>query len=367
MADSWSAAGPARSTTTVAVTVTEVADDAAARAAVDDGEADAWLHPGRRGWVLIGRDDVPERPAATSPMTVVRDATLDRERGRRPAPRSRRSRGVPRSTTAGPRAVTPTSADFAQGIGVRPRASSSTWPRCFRHDHSRAASSRRSSRGIVEIIATTIPVRQLLAGKVLGNTGLAVGQMVALRGDRARRARFDLVRRAACPPSPAPLAWFLVFFVVGFLALACLWAVAGSLASRGPRRPPVARRPRSRSSAPGHLLRVDVPRRHARRWCSRSSRRSPPCSMPHAVLEGGPASGGSRSSPSRILARGGGRGGRSWPSGSTGARCCQTGRAGSSTAAGRWSAPASDQVGGAGRVRGLGSPRSVRLTAATGL
>src|SRR5690606_37127942 len=30
----------------------------------------------------------------------------------------------------------------------------------------------------------------------------------------------------------APALWFLVFFLVGFLSLACVWAVAGSLASR---------------------------------------------------------------------------------------------------------------------------------------
>ena len=84
---------------------------------------------------------------------------------------------------------------------------------------------------IVEIIATKIPVRQLLAGKVLGNTGLAVGQM-------ALYAALGLVGLAFTsfgsflPSVTGALGWFLVFFLVGFLLIACLWAVAGALASR---------------------------------------------------------------------------------------------------------------------------------------
>ena len=84
---------------------------------------------------------------------------------------------------------------------------------------------------IVEIIATKIPVRQLLAGKVLGNTGLAVGQM-------ALYAALGLVGLgftsfgSFLPSVTGALGWFLVFFLVGFLLIACLWAVAGALASR---------------------------------------------------------------------------------------------------------------------------------------
>ena len=74
-------------------------------------------------------------------------------------------------------------------------------------------------------------MRQLLAGKVLGNTGLAVGQM-------ALYAALGLVGLAFTsfgsflPSVTGALGWFLVFFLVGFLLIACLWAVAGALASR---------------------------------------------------------------------------------------------------------------------------------------
>ncbi|WP_203567632.1 ABC transporter permease [Aestuariimicrobium ganziense] len=88
----------------------------------------------------------------------------------------------------------------------------------------------KSSR-VVEILASAIPVRHLLAGKVIGNTGLALGQM-------ALYALVSIVGlmltpwKKFLPAVQAPMAWFLVFFLAGFLALACVWAAAGSMAGR---------------------------------------------------------------------------------------------------------------------------------------
>lgn len=84
---------------------------------------------------------------------------------------------------------------------------------------------------IVEILAAAIPVRALLAGKVVGNTLLALGQtllltLVALVGMRVT-GRGDIVSEVV-----GPAAWFAVFFVLGFVALAGVWAVAGSVATR---------------------------------------------------------------------------------------------------------------------------------------
>ena len=85
---------------------------------------------------------------------------------------------------------------------------------------------------IVEIIATAIPVRQLLAGKVLGNTVLAVGQMALYVGVGLVGLAFTDYRGAGPAVVRRSVGWFLVFFLAGFVALACLWAVAGALASR---------------------------------------------------------------------------------------------------------------------------------------
>ncbi len=84
---------------------------------------------------------------------------------------------------------------------------------------------------IVEILVSAIPVRQLLIGKVVGNAVMAVGQMVL----------FALVGVIGLTFTPwkgmldavsSSVAWFLVFFIAGFLALACIWAAAGAMCTR---------------------------------------------------------------------------------------------------------------------------------------
>ncbi len=84
---------------------------------------------------------------------------------------------------------------------------------------------------IVEILATAIPVRQLLIGKIVGNTAIALGQMVLYVG--VGLVGLAVTGRAESVPLVARSSgWFLAFFLAGFVALACAWAVAGSLASR---------------------------------------------------------------------------------------------------------------------------------------
>jgi ABC-2 type transport system permease protein len=84
---------------------------------------------------------------------------------------------------------------------------------------------------IVEILAAAIPVRHLLLGKVLGNTLMAVGQMALIVAAALVGLTFtDL--DIALPGMAEALGWYLPFFLLGFLALACVWAAAGALASR---------------------------------------------------------------------------------------------------------------------------------------
>jgi ABC-2 type transport system permease protein len=84
---------------------------------------------------------------------------------------------------------------------------------------------------IVEMIAAAVPLRQLLAGKIIGNAVIAVGQMliyvaVGLVGLSLTDFSFAL------PALSGAIGWFVVFFLVGFVVLSTLWAVAGALASR---------------------------------------------------------------------------------------------------------------------------------------
>ncbi|MFD5575489.1 ABC transporter permease, partial [Streptomyces cadmiisoli] len=84
---------------------------------------------------------------------------------------------------------------------------------------------------IVELIASSVSLRSLLVGKIVGSTLLALAQM----------AMFCLVgigglvftgETEFLADISTGLGWFLVFYVVGIAVLACLFAAAGALATR---------------------------------------------------------------------------------------------------------------------------------------
>ncbi|WP_282838222.1 ABC transporter permease [Microbacterium flavum] len=84
---------------------------------------------------------------------------------------------------------------------------------------------------VVELLISAIPVRALLAGKVLGNTILAMGQILVL----AAIAVVGLTvtgQGEVLQVIGAPLAWFAVFFLFGFVLLASLFAAAAAMVSR---------------------------------------------------------------------------------------------------------------------------------------
>lgn len=84
---------------------------------------------------------------------------------------------------------------------------------------------------IVEILMSTIPVRALLAGKVLGNSALAFGQIAII----ALLAGVGLLitgQSALLGTLGVSIVWFVVFFACGFVLLAALFAAAASLVSR---------------------------------------------------------------------------------------------------------------------------------------
>lgn len=84
---------------------------------------------------------------------------------------------------------------------------------------------------VVEILATAIPIRQLLYGKVLGNCLLAFGQ-IAVYATAGLVTAYALDMTASFGWALEAAGWFIVFFVFGFAAQATIWAVLGSLASR---------------------------------------------------------------------------------------------------------------------------------------
>ena len=84
---------------------------------------------------------------------------------------------------------------------------------------------------VVELLVAALPVRWLLAGKVVGNTVMAVGQIVVILGTGLLGASIAGQGQLVSQVLGAS-GWFIAFFLLGFVMLACLWAVAGSLATR---------------------------------------------------------------------------------------------------------------------------------------
>ena len=84
---------------------------------------------------------------------------------------------------------------------------------------------------VVEILAAAVPIRAMLWGKIAGNTVLALAQilLLALAGVGSLALTGETSLLSALGPA---VAMYVVFFVLGFVALAGLWAVAGSMASR---------------------------------------------------------------------------------------------------------------------------------------
>lgn len=84
---------------------------------------------------------------------------------------------------------------------------------------------------IVEIMLAAVPARAILAGKVIGNSVLAFGQILliaamVLLGGAITGSQLLLDGLGM------PIVWFVVLFTVGFVMLAALYAAAAALVSR---------------------------------------------------------------------------------------------------------------------------------------
>ena len=84
---------------------------------------------------------------------------------------------------------------------------------------------------IVEILLSTVSARALLTGKVIGNSIMAFGQILAI----AVLAITGLAvtgQRVLLGGLGASVVWFVVFFVIGFVMLAALFAATAATVSR---------------------------------------------------------------------------------------------------------------------------------------
>ncbi|HHU10871.1 MAG TPA: ABC transporter permease [Intrasporangiaceae bacterium] len=203
-----------------------VADADAATAEVDSGAADGWLHRDGTGWTLTTKSSKGELLSVT--QQAVRGATIDDQA---------KALGTTAADLEAGSVVSPhflegdaERAGLAQAVGFAMALLFFMAALMYGMQIAYSVVEEKQSR-IVEIIATSIPLRHLLAGKVLGNTVMAILQMVLYIGVGLIGLSFTPYK-AFIPALTGPVAWFIVFFTTGFIALACLWAVAGSLASR---------------------------------------------------------------------------------------------------------------------------------------
>lgn len=209
------------------LTVESVDDVAAAEQLVAEGEADVALLESGSGYEVVGDEEVDTvlRAALTGAVTAQVLAENAAEQGvdlealnagtsvseRLLSPNAEQSEA--RSVVAFGFALV----FFMTALG-------------FGMTISQSVVQEKESR-VVEILAAAVPIRAMLWGKIAGNTLLALGQVVLIAAvavvGMLLTDRGDLLSGIG----PAVL-WYIAFFVLGFVTLASLWSVAGSLASR---------------------------------------------------------------------------------------------------------------------------------------
>lgn len=211
----------------VEITLVEVEDEAAATSALEADEVDAWLHPVEGGWELTSESS--EQGSLTGVVeAVVRQQVLT-ENATASGTTLEQLEAGSSVTTAFLRGDAEKAA-VADAVGFVFVFLFYLAAVIFGMQLASSVIEEKQSR-IVEIIAAAIPLRHLLAGKVLGNTALALIQVLIYVGVGLIGLMFSPYK-SYVPSLSGPAAWFLGFFLAGFIALACLWAVAGSLASR---------------------------------------------------------------------------------------------------------------------------------------
>ena len=211
----------------VDVTVVEVDDRAAAESALREDEVDAWLHPTDDGWQLTSESS--EQGSLTDVVEVVVQQQVLADNAAEVGTTVESLQAGSTVTTAFLRGDAE-KAGVAEAVGFVFVFLFYFAALVFGMQLASSVIEEKQSR-IVEIIAAAIPVRHLLAGKVLGNTALAVIQLMVYLVVGLVGLSFTSYK-SYVPALSGPTAWFIGFFLAGFIALACLWAVAGSLASR---------------------------------------------------------------------------------------------------------------------------------------
>lgn len=225
-ASSFVTAADAASDDNTSFTATEVADADAAHALVKDGDADAYLAPTDNGWELVFNTE-PDNSLLTDMTTVITSSVTAQNAAAQGVDLTALSAGthVTTSTLSGNSNAT---LAFLVALVFAMLFYMST--ALFGAAIANSVVEEKQNR-IVEIIATAVPLGQVLAGKVVGNLILAILQVavyatVALIGLQVTGTAADF---GWILPSAG---WFAVFYIAGFTAIATIWAAVGAMAAR---------------------------------------------------------------------------------------------------------------------------------------
>jgi ABC-2 type transport system permease protein len=195
---------PAAVQSSESLTITDVADRNEAEQLVRSGEVTAALVPDDSplGFALIALDEVPEELSAS--LSVSPEVQLLE----------------PSETPGGLRTLIGLAFGVVFMIAVL-GSGATIMQNTVQEKQSR----------VVEILLAAVPARALLAGKILGNSVIGVGTAGAIAAAAAlglavtgQTEMLDLLS--------APLIWFVVFFIFGFVLVASVFAAGASLVSR---------------------------------------------------------------------------------------------------------------------------------------
>jgi ABC-2 type transport system permease protein len=206
-----------------------VDDTAAAEQLVRDGDADAALLPAEEGngYTVVGDDEVDAQLAAGLSSAVANRA-LEANAQEQGVDLGALSQG----TEVEQRLLDPNAdeADARSGVAFAFALVFLLTAMGYGMTIAQSVSQEKESR-VVEILAAAVPIRALLWGKVLGNTVLAMGQILLITFVGVLGLVVTGRTEFLSGISGAVVA-YVIFFLLGFVALAALWSVAGALASR---------------------------------------------------------------------------------------------------------------------------------------
>lgn len=210
------------------VELVRVADATEGEARVAAGDADLYLQENPAGgWTLVAKTEVSLLFMSTAGEALYQQALAE----------TAAKAGVSLQDLSARMTITPrtlegdqTRASIAIWIGIAFAALFLMASMTYGMQIATSVIEEKQSR-IIEILVSVVPVRQVLTGKVLGNTVMALAQMVVMAGVGLIGLNFSPMKEFA-PTLTGAVGWYVVFFLAGFLALACIWAAAGALGTR---------------------------------------------------------------------------------------------------------------------------------------